>query len=81
MCNSAKLQTSEPSLSFGDHAVASTGPNSISVLADSAKLGKDSFVRIAPLDRVRILVTDAEPEGELAQALADAGVEVVLAEN
>jgi DeoR/GlpR family transcriptional regulator of sugar metabolism len=51
------------------------------VLADSAKLGKDSFVRIAPLDRVRTLVTDAEPEGELAQALADAGVEVVLAEG
>src|SRR5439155_266047 len=38
VCNSAKLQTSEPSLSFGDHAVASTGPNSISVLADSANV-------------------------------------------
>lgn len=49
------------------------------VVADSTKFGRDSFVRIAGLDRIQLLVTDAEPDPELAQALAEAGVKTVIA--
>ena len=49
------------------------------VLADSSKLGKHSFAQIAGLDAMQILVTDAEPAEELAAALREAGVQVVLA--
>ena len=49
------------------------------VLADSSKLEAESLVRFARLDEVDALVTDAAPQRELAGALADAGVQVVLA--
>jgi len=39
------------------------------VLADSSKLGKDSFAQIAGLNAMQILVTDAEPSEDLAAAL------------
>ena len=49
------------------------------VLADAAKFGTSVFAHIAPFDRTQVLVTDAEPPPELASALAEAGVEVVVA--
>jgi DeoR family transcriptional regulator, fructose operon transcriptional repressor len=49
------------------------------VLADSSKLGKHSFAQIAGLAAMQILVTDAEPAEELAAALKEAGVELVVA--
>jgi len=49
------------------------------VLCDASKLGRRSLVRVAGLDEVDILVTDAMPTGQLARALAEAGVRVVLA--
>jgi DeoR/GlpR family transcriptional regulator of sugar metabolism len=49
------------------------------VLADSSKLGKHSFAKIAGLAAMQILVTDAEPAEELAAALKEAGVELVVA--
>jgi DeoR family transcriptional regulator, fructose operon transcriptional repressor len=49
------------------------------VLADSSKLGKHSFAQIAGLDAMQILVTDAEPAEELAAALKEAGVQLVVA--
>lgn len=49
------------------------------VVADSTKFGRSAFVRICGLDRMAVLVTDAKPEGELAAALAGAGVEVLVA--
>lgn len=50
------------------------------VLADASKFGHSSFAHIAPLDRMHVLVTDAPPPPDLTAALADAGVDVVLAE-
>jgi DeoR/GlpR family transcriptional regulator of sugar metabolism len=49
------------------------------VLADAAKFGTSVFAHIASFDRIHVLVTDAEPPPDLAAALADAGVEVVVA--
>jgi DeoR/GlpR family transcriptional regulator of sugar metabolism len=48
-------------------------------LADSSKLGKHSFAQIAGLAAMQILVTDAEPAEELAAALKEAGVQLVVA--
>ena len=49
------------------------------VLADSSKLGKYSFAQIALLNAMQILVTDAEPSEELAAALREAGVQLIVA--
>lgn len=49
------------------------------VAADSTKLGRTTFARICPLDRIDVLVTDAPVPHDLAQELAAAGVEVVVA--
>ncbi|WP_019201305.1 DeoR/GlpR family DNA-binding transcription regulator [Tsukamurella sp. 1534] len=49
------------------------------LLADAAKFDRESLVAFAGLDAVDVLVTDAEPIGPLAAALADNGVDVVIA--
>ena len=49
------------------------------VVADAAKFGAESLVRFARLDDIDVLVTDAAPSGELAEALQSAGVEVWIA--
>ncbi len=46
------------------------------VVADASKFETESLVSFAALDAVDLLVTDREPDGPLAAALADAGVEV-----
>ena len=48
------------------------------VLADSSKFDVAAFARIAPLDRIAHLVTDAPPAAALAAALARAGVAVLV---
>ena len=49
------------------------------VVADSTKLGRSTFARILPLDKIDVLVTDAPVTGELAGELATAGVRVIVA--
>lgn len=49
------------------------------VLADASKLGTETLVRFATLEDIDTLITTAEPDRELAAALAAAGVEVVIA--
>lgn len=46
------------------------------VVADSSKFDQESLVSFASLATVDVLVTDAPPRGELAEALAAADVEV-----
>ena len=48
------------------------------VLADSAKFGVNAFAHVAGFDRIQFLVTDAEPPPDIAEALGQAGVEVIL---
>ena len=49
------------------------------IVADSSKFGRHAFARVAPLERIDILVTDARPPDDFMQALETAGVDVVLA--
>ncbi|GAA1360409.1 DeoR/GlpR family DNA-binding transcription regulator [Arthrobacter rhombi] len=49
------------------------------LLADSSKLGQETLVRFAALDQIDALVTDNAPDAQLAAALEDADVEVVVA--
>jgi len=46
------------------------------LVADASKFGQESLVAFAGLDALDVLVTDRAPGGELADALASAGVEV-----
>lgn len=48
------------------------------ILADSTKFGRRLFAQVGALDAAVYLVTDRAPEPELAQALAGAGVTVLL---
>ena len=49
------------------------------LLCDSAKFGNESLVRFADFEDIDTLITDRAPEGELAQAMEGAGVEVIIA--
>jgi DeoR/GlpR family transcriptional regulator of sugar metabolism len=49
------------------------------LLADSEKFGRAVLERICPLGALTDLVTDRAPEGRLAEALAEAGVGVLVA--
>jgi len=49
------------------------------VAADATKLGRATFARICPLERIDVLVTDLPLPAELADDVAAAGVEVVVA--
>ncbi|MET3922514.1 DeoR/GlpR family DNA-binding transcription regulator [Arthrobacter sp. UYEF20] len=51
----------------------------IVVLADSSKLDAETLVQFASLKDLDTLITDTKPGRALAAALADAGVEVVVA--
>lgn len=51
----------------------------IVVLADSSKLDAETLVQFASLKDLDTLITDRKPSKGLADALADAGVEVVVA--
>lgn len=48
------------------------------LVADSSKLGRSTFARICTLDKVSALVTDTPPGPNLASALANAEVDVVV---
>ncbi|WP_349827654.1 DeoR/GlpR family DNA-binding transcription regulator [Brevibacterium litoralis] len=76
------LSTPDQSEASTKAALVRAGRRTV-VLADGSKLGKDSFVRFAALDEIDLLITN-EPgpravDPELARALDEADVEVVLA--
>jgi DeoR/GlpR family transcriptional regulator of sugar metabolism len=49
------------------------------VVADSSKMGKRSFAPIGPIKSMQLLITDKELPVDLAQALHEARVEVIIA--
>ncbi|HSO16515.1 MAG TPA: DeoR/GlpR family DNA-binding transcription regulator [Arthrobacter sp.] len=51
----------------------------IVVLADASKLDAETLVQFASLKDLDTLITDTKPSQDLSDALADAGVEVVVA--
>jgi DeoR/GlpR family transcriptional regulator of sugar metabolism len=48
------------------------------VVADSAKFGVNAFAHVADFNRIHYLVTDNRPPPEIADALGQAGVEIIL---
>ncbi|VXC35501.1 Transcriptional repressor of the fructose operon, DeoR family [Arthrobacter sp. 9V] len=56
-----------------------TSARRVVALADSSKLDSETLVQFANLKDVDTLITDGEPSAELAAALAEAGVDVVIA--
>jgi len=50
------------------------------IVADSSKFGHHAFAKVVPLDKIHVLVTDARPPDDLAQALEAARVDLVVAE-
>ena len=50
----------------------------VAILADQTKFGRTLFAQVAALERADYLVTDAPPPPELAEALREKGVRVVL---
>jgi DeoR family glycerol-3-phosphate regulon repressor len=57
--------------------IASAG--SVIVLCDSSKFGRRALSRIVPLEKVNILVTDAMLPPDLAAALNERGVRIIVA--
>lgn len=51
------------------------------LLADSSKLERTSLVQFAHLEEIAILITDAPPSGQLAEALDAAEVSVIVADT
>jgi DeoR family fructose operon transcriptional repressor len=49
------------------------------VVADASKFGRELLVGFARLNEIDVLVTDEQPTGDLAAALADANTEVWIA--
>ncbi|KII26526.1 D-beta-D-heptose 1-phosphate adenosyltransferase, partial [Arthrobacter sp. AK-YN10] len=56
-----------------------TSARRVVALADSSKLDTETLVQFATLKDVDTLITDNEPPADLAAALAEAGVDVVVA--
>jgi DeoR/GlpR family transcriptional regulator of sugar metabolism len=52
---------------------------SVTVLADATKFGRGGLIKVAALDAITRVVTEAGPPVEIADALRDAGAEVILA--
>ncbi|MBS0251766.1 MAG: DeoR/GlpR transcriptional regulator [Proteobacteria bacterium] len=52
---------------------------SVTVLADATKFGRGGLIKVAPLDAVARVVTDADPPDDIAAALKDAGAEIIVA--
>ena len=50
----------------------------VAILADSSKFGRRLFAQIASLGRADYFVTDVEPPAELAGALRESGVEILV---
>lgn len=50
------------------------------VVADSSKFGKTSFAHVAPLDAIKVVVTDHYADVPTVKKLREMGLEVILAE-
>jgi DeoR family transcriptional regulator, fructose operon transcriptional repressor len=51
--------------------------NYVVVAADSTKVGREDFVRFAPISSVDTFITDAEISDDARRQLTDEGVEVI----
>ncbi|HZU14327.1 MAG TPA: DeoR/GlpR family DNA-binding transcription regulator [Chloroflexota bacterium] len=70
------LTTHHPIEAQANRALMERAAKSV-VVADSRKLGRRTFAQIAPIDRIAMVITDAD--GPAVEELNTAGVEVVVA--
>ena len=62
------------------HGLMLKSAQTVIVVADHTKFGRFAPVRVQSLDRASYLVTDREPEPEMAEALSSLSVDVLIAE-
>lgn len=62
-----------------DRAIIEMSPQLI-VVADHTKFGKVASAYLAPLERVKVLVTDAGADPQMLARLAEMGIHVIIAE-
>ena len=72
------LSTPDPAEAEVKRAIAESARRAVA-LVDSSKFGAETLVQFARLDAIDLLVTDREPDGRLAAALAASGTEVWIA--
>ena len=67
-----------------EEAAAASGMTQVArrtiILADSSKFNSAAFAHVADFNDVQHLVTDVPPSGPIADALAEAGVEILVAD-
>lgn len=61
-----------------NHAMVGSARHTI-VVADGSKIGRDAFARMAALDEIDVLVTDASADADALRDLRQGGVTIVLA--
>lgn len=74
------LTTTDPAEAYTKRLVISRA-RSVVVLADSSKLGKESFSQFADLSDIGTLITDAAAEPALTRRLARRGIDVVCSKQ
>ncbi|MEU1970284.1 DeoR/GlpR family DNA-binding transcription regulator [Microbacterium sp. NPDC019599] len=72
------LSTPDPAEAAVKAAIVRSARRTV-VVADRSKFGVESFVRFAQLSDIDVVVTDAAPDSDLADALVAADVEVWIA--
>jgi len=61
------------------HSLMLKSAQYVIVVADHNKFGRYAPVQVQSLERVHYLVTDREPDAEMAETLSPLGVEVLIA--
>lgn len=74
------LSTTDPAEAFTKRIVMSRARHSV-VMADSSKLGKESFSHFANIDEIGTLITDSAADPSVLGRISRLGVEVICSSN
>jgi DeoR/GlpR family transcriptional regulator of sugar metabolism len=78
VCDKAGLTTYHAEESIIDRVMMERSRETV-VVADSSKLGHESFSRVCGLESIRCLVTDSGTDPGLTERLAHTGMEIIIA--
>jgi DeoR family fructose operon transcriptional repressor len=53
--------------------------NRVHLLCDSSKIGNNSFVQFAPIEKIDVFITDQDVDSEMVESLDNKGIEVIVA--
>ena len=67
-------------IAWAERAIVAQSARTV-LMVDHSKFGNTCLELVCKLDDVDILITDIAPEGELLEALEEAGVEIIVAEE